>query len=311
MYDITVLSGSTWYVKATVQFDPAASGSPEAVGRIVGGATDCDNYYSFEYNPFRGATGLSGDRRLIKVVGGVATVLARYPHATTTYASVSDTSILNLCWDGTTLTGWTGSGAPSGVIASRDVSISDAQAGLMVTTYVDMDAVNFTSFSLERSGGLCQACPEHCCMGPVPTSLTLEIANIDSESKAYSGGICHLDCNGLNGTFVLPRKGANGSDATAGDAVCSWKLDVPLVGTPDPPCTPATATANFVIGTSTVAGVTTITVTISHGGIGTLAILQATTTLPCSDWTNWIDLTAGGFACSLAGTNTVFRIKKT
>lgn len=307
IYDDTRLSGSPWYTSVLVEFDPQGSGSPDAVAMLIGGATDCDNYVFLRHRPFY-ARAVTGVRvvELGKVVGGVETILAIIPHDATSYGAIFSTfsERLNLCWDGATLTGWL---TNSLKIASQDVSVG-SMAGFGVTTLTSMDAVNFKEFTLTKAEvGACENCAEHCCIGPVPTELTLEISNVDLETITFIGG-CHLDCSELNGTYALASVGSNDDDRFDSDGTCRWTLffDAPSDNCGDRPL-------KIVVSTTISGGVITINVVITQnlGAQQQVASFTATTTVPCDEWTGWIDLTeVVGPLCSLGGTGLVFRIKK-
>lgn len=342
LYDSTGAGSRPWI--ATVQFDVAASGSPASVGaRLIGGASDCDNYVFCEWRVVDGGSN-SVQFRLGQVVAGVETILAEAPRtlgATTGGCAAYEESltwsgtksrIMTLCWDGAALiadlalapanTGYTKR------LQSNDATVPGSRAGYASGAYSSISTLDFYNFALSLSHSDtkadCEACPVHCCLGTVPDELIFEMSGIGSElidvSDMVNGtSACYFDCELFEGTWYLEHS------TCPGDSGCQWGLlvddsyylDCGCVGLGL--CDDVLFTYSITAQIVTVSGVRYIQVSfgITSYGLGstnstwTLGVWRAATDDPCEDWSDWITLTKySGVYCTFSGYTPTVRIKK-
>jgi hypothetical protein len=326
---------STWYA-AVHAVGKGGSDPRELSVRLIAGAADCENYYFLEVHQSRNAFGsLTGQVRLGKVEEGFETILCKHFGTETagscppvTLLTSTDTGDdLSLCWDGTTLLGIAG-----GVALAYHATPFGTLAGLGFKDRSGVTTVRFTSFVLQKGYAAgrpdCEQCALHCCDGPVPEELVLEIDGIDAEaivSSALSsvGSGCKFPCEELIGTYYLTRVGVIQTEATGGDAICIWKfltiLEITAVNCDNPADYTIAKVRLGILVTVTFDGTThliSVVITGSRGGIvNDYQRPYAEVEIPCVDWTDWIDLTPAvepylQHYCSMDGYAPVLRIKK-
>lgn len=258
------VSMNFWRARVSIQLtltgDP---GSEHFIVRLIGGASDTNNYTYIEYE-FRNDGGaecgggfwnscdIAMQYRMGKVIAGTPTVLTVQPYTLTAHSGypswnynadnnpATKTIELELCWDGTTLTGnghITGTGNADGwghsrnrLMASTDVTpAGDIAAFGVGGTLSGFDDVSFFDFFLDHildETHDCEECPVHCCGSPPPGTVTVAISGTMADATwSRFGNSCTIDCQDLVGTYVLDINSDLGP-LFAGDDSCLWILNV-------------------------------------------------------------------------------------
>lgn len=334
---------------ASVRIDVVASSSPASVGaRLIGAATDCDNYVFVEWKVVNGGSN-SVQLRLGQVVSGVETILAETPrtlNATLGPCAAYEESltwsgtksrVLWLCWDGASLIGWTtipsGQSGTAQTLQANGLTLAGGKAGYGVDAFSSISTLDFSAFSLSRSLSEskpdCEPCEDHCCKGTVPDELIFELSGIASElvditdMVAVSGsGRCYFDCERFEGTWYLAKRCPGDGD------LCVWSYEIDDeffincgcfgLGM----CDPVLFTYQISATIITISGTRYLQVSAmltSYGNMAfpiqpqtrSLAVWRVATDAPCEEWSDWMSLTkvAGGY-CQFTGYTPTVRIKK-
>lgn len=225
--------------------------------------------------------------------------------------TVTTTKQLEICWDGAKLTGkWNDIQTGKFLQAAADiVPIGDRFGFATETLSAGVVSVEFYDFHLyyvpndEGGRASCIDCPpQHCCQGPVPAELVLEVAfQSENLTTVVNPSLCRGNCTNLDGTYYLSVGDCGGS------LLCVWNQGPnsesapcdPFAGFPTPPQSwQWYITAEM----TTIGGDRAILVTFYSTAINPspMVRLYALTDDPCEDWTDWITLTKYDGTCDLA-----------
>lgn len=217
---------------------------------------------------------------------------------------------LTLCWDGAQLSataGLVGLGPPgsayAGTLVATTFTPTGTRAGLATGTLVGVSSVLVYNFAFEylatADRATCDECsPDHCCEGPIPPALLIELAGLGAGTFELQPGVatsCDGDCTAVDGSYYAVASEIGG-DA---DGYCEWRVNTgTLLYAPCPPVaglpTPDLA-YNFYVRAwvQTESGTKYLYVTVAAvSGLGSVLVLalRAVVTGPCASWTSWTDL---------------------
>lgn len=238
---------------------------------------------------------------------------------------------LMICWDGTYLTAgwsdtplttWTQIATTEGIPIGYDGNPGDRFGFATSSFNSGVTSVEFYDFTVHESNRVivvggdipCGPCTVHCCKGPVPSELILELdlglktgtgtdANFDLVTSCLSSPTGRYQdlCADITGTYIL-SVGACGGGVECGwgelhleSGVCSGFADKPY-----------TVGITAVITAATIGGVLRRIILVQVSSVDVLgtyiACFRAIVDEPCVDWTDWIDLEAvicpsGSSAC--------------
>lgn len=296
--------------RASVDVIVTALTNPSWTTRIIGGASSCLDGRWFEW-------GNSAAGNYIGLEG------TRQPWSDTCIAGLTVagtyTRKLALCYDGATLSGGHVAGQ---ALLAKAISVPGGRFGFSTGTLTNVSSVRFANPTLEYGESIARpTCPEcgfHCCHGPVPPSLILEISGVPSYLAGFPSGpftSCLVDCMSLNGTRVLSAVGDSGSGFTAGcagDRHCAWSSSYTTTLTCGgfPPTSGPTTVAIQAGAVALSNGTISVSASFSLVSGPPLATFSGVTSTPCIDWGDWIPLThvVNQTQCAL-GTSYMARIK--